>query len=94
MELWTILFLKNVMQKNFAFLQHPKWIHLDSLVVTLLFLLQDVEVQVPKLNGSVVEAAEEVGIVETEAEDEAVATVTAKPRLLVAPDLQRGQQVP
>ena len=56
--------------------------------MALLLALQDVEVQVPQLDAAVVEAAEEVGVVETEAEDEAVATVAAHPRLLVAPDLR------
>ena len=55
--------------------------------MTLLLPLLDVEVQVPELNGSVVEAAEEVGLVEPEAEDETFAAIAAQSRLLVAPHL-------
>jgi hypothetical protein len=62
--------------------------HLDSFVMALLLSLEYIEVEIPQLDESVVEAAEEVGVVEAEAENEAVATVAAKTRLLVAPNLE------
>lgn len=61
--------------------------------MTLLLPLLDVEVKVPELNGSVVEAAEEVGLVEPEAEDETFAAIAAQSRLLVAPHLTSDQKV-
>ena len=59
--------------------------------MALLLTLQDVEVQVPELNRPVVEAAEEVGLVETEAEDETVAAIAAQSRLLIAPNLSMAK---
>lgn len=56
--------------------------------MALLFTFEDVEVEVPKLDRAVVEAAEEVGIVEPKAQNKAVASVSAHFRLLITPDLK------
>jgi hypothetical protein len=61
--------------------------HFDTLVVNLLFLLEEIEVEVPQLDGTIVEAAEEVGLGESKAEDETVATKSRHSRLLVAPNI-------
>jgi hypothetical protein len=55
--------------------------------VNLLFLLEEIKVEVPKLDGPVVEAAEEVGLGKSKAEDETVATKSRHSRLLVAPNI-------
>ncbi len=55
--------------------------------MAFLLLLENREIDIPELDAAVIEPAEEVGVRESDAEDEAVATQSGQARLLVAPNL-------